>query len=461
MGDKVVNRTIASLAGWASGPQARIRTMVSFGLFGASLAVLCLPGMAQAQTSNTPPQNEFNPTQKEQIERNRALETQEVTERKQPGYEPLGIRLGAFMINPGLDILATYTDNLYSSKDDKKADFFTTINPSVYVQSNWTAHQLELWASGRFLRYLEYSDEGTNNFDTYARGKFDIARGSWVALRPFYTFDHETRGSPDAVTGGLEPIEVVTRGIDFTAEHKPTRLWFAADASLKEMTFTNSLLAGGGVVNNADRDRREAAGGVRVGYELTPGYSAYVEGRANDRKYESAVDDLGYRRDSSGYETRLGAQVELTGKLKGLVYLGYLWQDYVDPRFEAVSGPVFGAGLTWNATGLTTVKVKAARSIEETTINRAAGALQNVFELSVDHELQRNIILSAGGKYTQQDFRGVDRNYDVYEANLKATYQINRSYKVTGGYTYNHRAANVAASEYSTNTVFVGFASLF
>lgn len=427
------------------------------------LAAAMADGDARAQTAASPATQSQERTQAQidRIAQNRQLENQEVVERKQPGYSPIGIRLGAFMVNPGIDVSAGYTDNLYSTPNNQKSDFFTNITPSVYAKSNWAVHELQFYAASRIERFLEYTDEGSDNLNTFVRGKIDVARGSWLAFKPSYVIDHEKRSSPDSVVGGKEPVKITTKELDFEAEHKPGRLWFKPDASIRDLSFSNSQLSNGGTINNTDRNRTELEGGLRAGYELIPGYSAFIEGRANDRSYESTVDDLGYRRDSSGYEARVGAELELTGKLKGDIFVGYMQQDYDDARFKSLSSPVFGTGLTWNATGLTTVKLKVARTVEETTVGRAAGNLQNSFEVSVDHELQRNIILSAAGKYMQQDFRGIDRDDDVYEAILKATYQINGTYKLYSNYTHSIRESNSASSEYRTNSVSVGIAALF
>lgn len=437
-------------------------------LGGLFILALSLPGTAQAQTASSQTSSDAaNQSQartqgeKDRIALNSQLEAQEVTERKQPGYTPLGVHLGAFTVSPGIDASGGYTDNLYSTKDNTKSDYFTTITPSVYAVSNWNVHELQLYASSRLERYLNYSAEDSNNYDLFARGKIDVMRGTWFALKPSYVIDHEKRSSPDAVTGGKEPVQVTTKELDFEAEHKPNRLWFKPDASVKAISFSDTRLSDGTSVNNADRNRKEVDGGLRAGYELTPGYSAFVEGRANDRSYDSTVDDSGYRRGSNGYQARVGAELELTGKLKGDIYVGYMWQNYDDSRFQSLSAPVFGTGLTWNATGLTTVKVDITRTIEETTVYQAGGNLQSAFEVSVDHELRRNIILSASGKYTREDFRGIGRNDDVYEANLKASYLINRTYKLYSSYTYSTRASTSDSSEYSINSVSVGIAALF
>lgn len=433
---------------------------------GGSLLAFALPGDALAQTTapqtdSTTQNQQRTVAEVERIDLNRRLAAQEVTERQQPGYAPQGTHLGAFTINPGLDVSGGYTDNLYSTKTDRKSDYFTTITPSVFAVSNWNVHELQLYASDRLERYLDNTDEDSNNYDLFARGKIDVMRGTWFAFKPSYVVDHEKRSSPDAVVGGKEPVQVTTKELDFTAEHKPSRLWFRPDASAKAISFSDSQLSNGTSVNNADRNRKELEGGLRAGYELTPGYSAFVEGRANDRSYDSAVDDSGYRRDSSGYQARVGAEIELTGKLKGDVFVGYMWQSYDDTRFQNLSAPVYGTGLTWNATGLTTVKLTVARTIEETTIAQAAGNLQNSFEVGVDHELRRNVILSASGKYSHEDFRGIDRNDDIYEAKLKATYQINRRYKLYSDYSYSTRSSTSDSSEYRINTVSIGIAALF
>jgi hypothetical protein len=419
-----------------------------------ALAGLFLVWTAPATAQSSPPQQD-------RIAADRVLREQEVTERKQEGYSPLSVRIGSFMLNPGFDVSGRYTDNLYSTPNDRKSDLYTILNPSLLVRSDFPVHEFEAWASSKVLRYKNYSGEDVENYDLYARAKIDVMRGSWFAFKPSYILDHETRSSPDAVSGGKEPIKTTAKGLDFEAEHKPARLLLRTDVAYIDRSFDDSRLADGLTVNNADRNREEINGGVRLGYELTPGYIGFVEGRANDRSYDNPIDDLGFRRDSSGYEARVGASIELTGKLKGDVFAGYMWQDYVDPRFRNIATPVVGTALRWNATTLTTVKLQVSRTVEETTVGNAAGYMQNAVEVGVDHELKRNIILSASGKVSDQDYRGIVRDDRLYEAKFKATYQMNRNYSAYTGYNYSARSSNTDSAEYHTNVVYVGIAALF
>lgn len=397
----------------------------------------------------------------DKISKDRELSEQEVSERKQEGYAPLGMRVGSFLLNPGVELRGTYTDNLYATSNERSSDFYTTVIPSFLARSDWSAHELEFWASADIFRYRDHHADNTEDYLTYLRGKYDIARASSISVKPQYQQGHEDRGDPNAIASAVSPTETTTKSVEIIAEHRPTRLWFTGDLTADDVSFENTQLSNGAVTNNKDRDRMVWDGGVKAGYEIIPGYSAYVEGRYNDREYDASVDDAGFRRDSSGYQARTGAEIELTGTLKGNVFLGYMWQNYDDARFERLSKPVYGADLTWNATGLTTVKVSASRTIEETTTANAAGYLADSFGLSADHELLRNVILSAGAEYTRNDFRGANRETDGIEGTLGAKYRLNRNYTLEAEYTYFARQASDNVAEYHKNTFFVGLSALF
>jgi len=397
----------------------------------------------------------------DKIAKDREISEQEVSEREQEGYSPLGMRLGSFLLNPGAELRATYTDNLYATSNDRSSDYYTTIVPSLLARSDWNVHELEFWASADIFRYRNHHADNVEDYQTYLRGKYDIARASWISVMPQYESGHEDRGDPNAIVSAVSPTETTTKSLEIKGEHRPTRLWLGGDLTASDVSFDNTKLTNGAITNNKDRDLTVLDGGVLVGYEIIPGYSAYVEGRINDREYDVSVDDSGFRRDSSGYEARAGAEIELTGTLKGNVFLGYMWQSYDDARFEKLTKPVYGADLTWNATGLTTVKLSGFRTIEETTTANAAGYLADSFEISADHELLRNVILSTGAEYTRNAYRGTNRTTDGVEGTLGAKYRLNRNYTLEAEYTYFARQASDKVSEYHKNTIFVGLSALF
>lgn len=417
-------------------------------VFGLPFAVLA---QTAPQDQATPPAQTAPQASPGQVA-DQKLREQEVGERKQESYTAQGIRFGGFNINPNLELREKFTDNVYSSSGDRRSDYITIINPWVYAKSDFSVHEVEIYGSAESHRYAEYKNESDEIYNIYARGKFDVFRDTWIAIKPMFDRAKEDRGSPDAANG-VKPTRAYSRSLELDGEYKPGATWLRFDAGSKAMSFENSILGNGTAVNNHDRDRREDKAGLRAGYEVVPGYFAFVEGRYNQREYDQTLDDGGFNRNSQGAEFRVGASIELTGKLKGDVFVGYMMQEYDDTRFSKLQEPTAGIGLRWNVTPLTTVKTTLQRTVEETTTGSVAGLLQDFIELGIDHELLRNLVVGGSVSLTRSEYRGTSREDDLVGAKLKALYRPNQNMQIGAEYTYNGRDSSRDSGEYLTNTL--------
>ena len=81
----------------------------------------------------------------------------------------------------------------------------------------------------------------------------------------------------------------------------------------------------------------------------------------------------------------------------------------------------------------------AERNVLETTAVGASGYVSTSGELTIDHELLRNVILSAGGAVTYNDYEGISRKDWFYLGNFGARYLLNRNLYLSAGYLYRHR----------------------
>ena len=129
-------------------------------------------------------------------------------------------------------------------------------------------------------------------------------------------------------------------------------------------------------------------------------------------------------------------------------------RNYDDSSLATVDGMSGGLGLTWHATGLTTVSAAVDRIIEETTQIGQSGFISTNVNINVDHELLRNILLNANFGYTNRDYEGSgnpglpSRNEDIFKFGFDATYLFTRNFYLIGGYLYENRDTNIPNNDY-------------
>lgn len=396
-----------------------------------------------------------------------------VLERSRGDYLPKGIKLGGFTVKPALESENVYNSNIYLTPSNSRDDFIFHVKPSLNVQSNWKTHSLAFRGNADTLSYATHSKEDQQNYTFNLDGRFDVMKNSFLHANALYSHLTESRGDPDSnpnvlipnfntVNGAFsaqKPVQYQTVGGAVGYEHKMNRVKTNIDNETRYLNYANGVTGNGTFINNDDRSRLRNESTLRVGYEITPGYEAFLKGGYNFINYDQKVDDYGLARSSDGYKVVTGIALDLTGKLTGDAYVGYQAQNYDDARLKTISGIAGGLGLNWHPTGLTSVKANIDRTINETTQGRASGYFATRFAVGVSHELLRNFILTADAGYSMNDYVGINRSENVYNAGIGAKYLINRNFYLKSGYEYNNRTVDVPGTNYDVNRVFLTIGS--
>ena len=100
-----------------------------------------------------------------------------------------------------------------------------------------------------------------------------------------------------------------------------------------------------------------------------------------------------------------------------------------------------------------TVNANGERILAESSLTTSSSRLDSVFELSVDYEVLRNLIVSPGLSYRFQDFQNSNREDHILEAFLKADYLINRYLHIGLEYVFADRNSNVSAADFTKHVV--------
>jgi hypothetical protein len=365
-------------------------------------------------------------------------------------YAAQGIPLGGFVLLPELKIGETYDDNIFRDSANTKSDFITTVRPEAALRSNWNNHMLNFFAAVESGFYADHSDENYNDVFVGTDGRVDIQRDTNVTAGLNHTWGHEERGSPDDVNG-TEPADTQITNARLGLAHTFNRLKVSPYGLWSRYDYTDVKTSAGATINNDDRDNDVMKGGLRLDYDVHTSFDVFVEGIYNTVNYSDARDDNGFNRDSNGWEGRTGVVLGLTNLITGEAYVGYMSQSMDDARFSDIDGVSFGGGIKWEVTRLTTVGFNAARTIQQTTTTGSSGIIQTGGEATVRHELLRNLILDGGLKYTTNEYEGLAREDDVYEATIGGLYKLNRYVGLGARYRYIERDSDINTSDYTAN----------
>jgi hypothetical protein len=416
-----------------------------------TLASLCIvPALLPGELATAQEASDILVRDQQAVVRPRPERGETVRNRARPELDPLGIRRGAFTVLPGLEVREVYNDNIFSEDEGKIDDFITLVTPNLLARSDWRNHQLNLGANATIGRYANESDENFEDFSVGLDGRLDITRRNQLRLGGSYNQLHEGRGSPDNVRG-VEPT-IFTVGSGFlTYAYQGGRALLELDASADRLEYENVRAEDGSIINIDERNRTIWTGGIKLGYEFLPRYTAFVKGAFNQREYDRLTGSID--RDSEGYLIELGTALDLTGLLSGDIAIGFRSQDFDGPSLATVNGVTGGGTLTWTPTGLTTVTSTVTREIQETIVEMSSSIFSTSGSVVVDHELLRNLLLQARVSAIDDDFDGIDRSDRYIGAGFGADYLMNRYIYFSIDYDYLNRDSNAEGEDFTDNIV--------
>jgi hypothetical protein len=374
-----------------------------------------------------------------------------VTERPRPAYDPLGIRAGGFLIFPSITVDGDYNDNIFASDDDKESDFIFTFSPRIDVRSNFPRHSLRWSVETDVARYVDNTEENFWDYGTELAGRLDITRRNRLTGSANFAHAHESRDDPEDPGADVvdEPVEYDEFGGTLGFEQDFNRL----NVRLLGLAERRDYEEDDPDIQEDDRDRNLYGARLRTGYFISPRINAFLEGgferEVRDTSDRTTTPPL--KRDNNVYDARVGTAIDITGLLFGEVSVGWGYQEFDESELDSENDLVYGAGLTWNPTRLTSLRLEGNGGFEPSDVG--ASKVTNRVALRVDHELLRNVLIGGRVAYRRDDFQDADRVDNRFDVGPDITYLINRYLSVGAGYTFTTRDSDDEEREFDRNLV--------
>lgn len=317
-------------------------------------------------------------------------------------YDPIGIRLGSFVLFPEVEISGARFSNVFASPNPE-SDWALDILPTGRLVSDWSNHALELRAAGDFSFYNEFTSENDRGYLIEGRGRLDVTRRTNVQAVLTRQHSKESRSAIDASSVG--PASYVTQDLAAsTLTHRFNRLTVQLNG-----TLTDTQYDAPGISNADDRNFTERAAGGRVSWEFKPTLSVFAAVDGNTRKFDHVATTDGLSRDSHGSRYRGGISFGETGQvLRGEISVGYGSQDFEAADLADVDGTILEANLAYRFNALTSFLFTAGTNFSETTTVGSGGVLEHRAGAEMRHAFMTSLIGSAGIEGTRRSYAGID-----------------------------------------------------
>ncbi len=319
-------------------------------------------------------------------------------------------------LTSGISIGELYSDNIYAARTDKKSDWILLINPFANLKLRSEKGEMNVGGTAAIGRYATYGDENYSDYGAYANGRYNFSPMLSLSAGTAYDHQHESRSSPNAQPGVTPTIYNVTRAFGAALLKLDEKNSVRIGGTFDHFDYDNVAQVGGGTINNDDRDRDVATVGARIGHAINNTDEIFGMFSYDSRNYRLPVDDYGYQKDSNGVRFSGGFHRRVTSTLDAEAYVGGIYQNYSDPRFDTVFLPDFGGQLRWTGISGTTVTAKLERSIQESDLQDVSGYLETAASFEVIHWIQPDLRVSGAASYALDHFNGLTSRVDQVQS---------------------------------------------
>jgi len=194
------------------------------------------------------------------------------------------------------------------------------------------------------------------------------------------------------------------------------------DASTSSNDFQNTIVAG--------------LGG-RLGYKLTPGVTAFVDGEANYEAYDEASPSLLVKLDNVTYEARVGlnAKVLTVLELEGSLGLGY--RDFSDGSLNDFIAVLYDGKAIFRPDETLTLTGTLSTSLESPgTTSGATAKVTYAATGEAAYQVNPWLRLRGSAGWSEAHYQGVATDESKWNVGAGADYLLNEHMDATADYTY-------------------------
>ncbi|TNF57332.1 MAG: hypothetical protein EP307_14165 [Rhodobacteraceae bacterium] len=351
----------------------------------------------------------------------------------------------------GATLSFQHSDNIYLTSNDRVSDWAAILSPWLRMTLRQQDFRLDLTASADIARYSGNSNEDYEDLFLGAQLRYRFSDRLFAFGGLDFAQDHESRLSPDDVNG-ISPTEYTESsaflGIGGQLETGSYRIGL----NVRDLDYDDTPAAGGAIIDNDDRDRRQTELGARFGVFQMEDGEVFVQVIYDERDYDQPIDNEGFQRSSKGYEATIGYSGTV-GRFRGEAFMGIMSRDYDDARFASITTLDMGVDMTANLGRGTSLDAILERSIEETTLAGASAYISTTAGLRLRHRVTPDLSIAAYAFLTENDYRGVARTDSVSEIGVSLRHYLNPRVYIDADYDYRQRLSDVAGAEFDDHRI--------
>lgn len=368
-----------------------------------------------------------------------------------------GIKFGPLELHPGLTAEVIYDDNIFLEESDEESDLITRLVPLLGItlrppRVGTRRIRLSVTYAPGINLFGDNASEDFVSHDVLATLVYDPPGGLLFTLTERFLHTSEPSSSEEQSATGEARLPRHQNDVGFgvaysISSRSEIELLFARTDHVFDREFNDNL------------NRNENTITLTVFRRFLPKTSALV---AYSFKYTDFVDlepdEL--NKDNHQHAVRVGLRFDPTAKVSGRLTVGYAIKIFADDTLP--NGQSFddkehifttATELTWQARRRTQVILLVSRDFRESSTRGASSFNRTLVELGLEQRFPFADALSAAlrGSYERDDFNTIDRQDDIFRAEVHLRYRVFAWLSVGGGYEFVTKSSDDPTVEYDVN----------
>ena len=311
-----------------------------------------------------------------------------VASRLRPMYDPPGIRLNDFMLNPALTETMGYNSNV-SGLQPAKGSWFVRTTPTVELNSNWSRDRLDASIGADSFQYLNTPDQNYTNWNLGLRGGYTIGEND-LTVRYAHRFVHQVATDLGTVSSST-PIPYSFDDLRAEYTFQDGRFSFTPRGSVQFYQFGDATQFGQ-KISQQYQNRVVLDAGLVTRYALTDLHRLVLVIDGVDAHYTQP--QVGQpSNDSKSFLVLGGIEYQASAVWRYLLLIGGEIRDFAAPQYPTHTAPIAEGSVIWSPSARTTVTGVLSRTIEDASAQGSSGYTYTAARLIVDHEYLHNLLL--------------------------------------------------------------------
>jgi hypothetical protein len=255
----------------------------------------------------------------------------------------------------------------------------------------------------------------------------------------------ESAGTP----GGTAAEPVVMSGTaGVAAERRFGRFAVGVRGAAGRTVYGPTRLSDGSEEDNSAQNNWTVEGGLRLGYEVTPLLTAFIDGSVGYQRYDEPSPTYMVTLDAADYELRAGLAANWHEILEAEASVGVGLRRFAEPALGEVTTTLYDASLTYRPDE--TVTLTAALSTNVGAPAPESGGTARVeYEATGSASYQVNpwLRLRASAGWEHAQLVGIAGSESGYSLGSGLDYQLNEHTLLTADYDFSHEQTDTTEGE--------------